>query len=235
MHGRIDVHAHLLPGADDGCADLAESIECARMLIAAGYSHAFCTPHIWPNLPQNNPDVIVQRTKELQRHYDEAEVNLNLLPGGELNLRPEMANWQREQIPTYSMKGEYCIFDLWAERLPPFFWPVVEHLQSLRLKVIIAHPERMRAVQDDLSLVDQFHDRGLLLQGNLQCFSDPPESSTRRSVEKLLLERRYFLLGTDTHNPQSLPMRLNGLKRAIELAGGDYINELTVTNPQRLI
>jgi len=105
MHGRIDVHAHLLPGVDDGCADLLESIECGRMLVAAGYSHAFCTPHIWPNLPQNIPEVIAQRTKELQRQYDEAGVELNLLPGGELNLRPEMVSWSREQIPTYAMKG----------------------------------------------------------------------------------------------------------------------------------
>jgi protein-tyrosine phosphatase len=235
MHGRIDVHAHLLPGVDDGCADVPESIACGRMLVAAGYSHAFCTPHIWPNLPQNNPDVIVQRTKELQRHYDETSVNLQLLPGGELNLRPEMVNWSRRQIPTYSMNGGYCIFDLWADKLPPFFWPVLEHLQSLELKVIVAHPERLRAVQDDPSLVEQFLERGLILQGNLQCFSDPLDSPTRRTVEKFLLERRYFLLGTDTHNPQTLPMRLLGLKRAIDLAGNEYIDELTVTNPRMLI
>ena len=235
MHGRIDVHTHLLPGVDDGCADLAESIECGRMLVAAGYSHAFCTPHIWPNLPHNNPQMIAQRTEELQKHFDEAGVSLRLLPGGELNLRPEIATWTRDQIPTFGMKGKYCFFDLWADKLPPFFWPAVEHLQQLGLKVIVAHPERMRAVQDDLSLVDEFLECGLLLQGNLQCFSDPTDSPTRRSVEKLLLERRYFLLGTDTHRPQTLPMRLEGLARAIELAGGEYINELTTANPQSLI
>jgi hypothetical protein len=43
------------------------------------------------------------------------------------------------------------------------------------------------------------------------------------------------LLGTDTHNPQTLPMRLGGLSRAIELVGGEYVDQLTVTNPQLLI
>jgi protein-tyrosine phosphatase len=235
MHGRIDVHSHLLPGVDDGCADVAESIECGRMLVAAGYSHAFCTPHIWPNLPHNNPAMIVQRTEELQKHYDETGVNLRLLPGGELNLRPEMVSWTREQIPTFAMKGKHCFFDLWADKLPAFFWPVVDHLQELGLKVIVAHPERLRAVQEDLSLIEQFLERGLLLQGNLQCFSDAIEAPTRRSVEKLLLERRYFLLGTDTHRPDTLPMRLNGLTRAIDLAGEEYVDQLTMSNPQVLI
>jgi len=205
------------------------------MLVAAGYSHAFCTPHIWPNLPQNIPEVIEQRTKEVQRQYDEAGVDLNLLPGGELNLRPETVSWSREQVPTYAMKGKYCIFDLWADKLPPFFWPAVEHLQSLQLKLIIAHPERLRAVQEDVSLADEFLARGLILQGNLQCFSDAIGTSTRRTVEKLLVERKYFLLGTDTHRADTLPMRLNGLPRAIELAGQEYVDQLTISNPQVLI
>ncbi len=45
--GRIDVHSHLLPGIDDGCKTVEESIGCARVLVANGYTHAFCTPHIW--------------------------------------------------------------------------------------------------------------------------------------------------------------------------------------------
>src|SRR3954462_3141273 len=129
MQGRIDVHSHLLPGVDDGCREVSESIECGRMLVAAGYSQAFCTPHIWPNLPHNNPAMIVQKTGELQKEYERAQVPLKLWAGGELNLRPEMVNWQREQVPTYAMKGEYCIFDLWVDKLPAFFWPVVEHLK----------------------------------------------------------------------------------------------------------
>ena len=36
--GRIDVHSHLLPGVDDGCKSVEESIACARVLVANGYT-----------------------------------------------------------------------------------------------------------------------------------------------------------------------------------------------------
>ena len=79
--GRIDVHAHLLPGVDDGCKTVADSVDVGRQLAAAGYTHAFCTPHIWPNLSANTVDNIRRWTAQLQRDYDAAGVGLTLLPG----------------------------------------------------------------------------------------------------------------------------------------------------------
>ncbi|HSU65838.1 MAG TPA: CpsB/CapC family capsule biosynthesis tyrosine phosphatase, partial [Tepidisphaeraceae bacterium] len=136
--GRIDVHSHLLPGVDDGCPDLRESIACAREMVSAGYTHSFCTPHIWPNLPHNSVREITERTAQLQSAFEEAGVPLKLVPGGELNLRPDLIETPPEAIPTYGMAGRYCLFDIWVDRLPAFFWKTVERLQSLELKVILA-------------------------------------------------------------------------------------------------
>ena len=95
-------------------------------------------------------------------------------------------------------------------------------------------PERMTAVQNQPELADRFVEMGLMLQGNLQCFSDPPGSATRRTVERFLLEDRYFVLGTDLHNLSSLPMRLEGLRRTIDLVGRETVDRLTVHNPRQL-
>jgi protein-tyrosine phosphatase len=234
-NGRIDVHSHLLPGLDDGCATLEESLACARKLVEAGYTHAFCTPHIWPSLPKNTAKEIAQRTQRLQQAFDESAVPLKLLPGGELNLRPETVDTDPKDLPTYGMARKFCLFDIWAEKIPDFFWKGVEWLQSIGLQPILAHPERMRAVQDKPELARQFADAGLLLQGNLQCFGDPPHTHTRRLAERFLEERRYFVLGSDCHNLAGVQIRLNGLKNAIELAGAEEVLRLTRENPLKLL
>ena len=235
MSGRIDVHSHILPGIDDGCATLEQSLTCARMLVEAGYSHSFCTPHFWPNLPHVKPANIIRWTGELQAHLDSQGIDLKLMPGAELNLRPQLLDAPKEEIPTYGMRGRYCIFDIWADRVPPFFQPCVRYLRALGFTVILAHPERMNALQHDPSAIDRMQEMGLLLQGNFQCLSDPEGMMTRTLVERWLKEGRYFLLGTDTHHPLSLPCRVDGLRRAIELVGREAVDKLTVRNPRLLM
>jgi len=233
--GRIDVHSHLLPGVDDGCKTVQESVQCARMMVEAGYTHSFCTPHVWPHLSENTVANIPLHTDRLQQAIDLAGVRLKLIPGGEINLRPDTPETAVDQIVSYGMRRRYVLIDLWCDTLPPFFRPAVAWLQQQGVKVILAHPERMTAVQNQPELADLFADLGLLLQGNLQCFSDPVGSPTRRVVERYLLEGRYFLLGSDLHNLSSLPMRLEGLKRAIDLTGAETVDRLTIENPRRLL
>jgi tyrosine-protein phosphatase YwqE len=133
------------------------------------------------------------------------------------------------------LANRYILTDIWADELPEFFEPTVRWLQAMNLTVILAHPERCRAVQDHPELADYFSELGMLLQGNLQCLADAPETRTRQVAEQYLREGRYFLLGSDTHSPQTLPHRIAGLHRAIEIAGEDAVNLLTIENPLKLL
>lgn len=233
--GRIDVHSHLLPGIDDGCSSPEESLACAARMVEAGYTHSFCTPHIWPSLAHNTPEAISLRTAELQTRLDAAGIALKLIPGGELNLRADLAATPAGQLPTYAMAGKHCLFDIWVDRLPAYFWPTVEWLQGQGLTVVLAHPERMRAVQDEPGLADAFLEAGLLLQGNLQCFADPPQMATRRTAELFLKHGLYFMLGSDLHNLASLPIRLRGLDRVKELVSEQKVWELTRDHARQLL
>ncbi len=233
--GRIDVHSHLLPGVDDGCQTIEESIACARKLVEAGYTHSFCTPHIWPSLPGNTTTRIADRVQRMQELLDEKQVPLQLMPGGEMNLRPDFTSSPADTIVSYGMAGKFCLIDLWADKLPDFVERSIRWLQSKKMTVILAHPERMRAVQDDPTLADRLKKMGLLLQGNLQCFGDPPNADTRTTAERFLAEGRYFMLGSDLHNLATLPLRMNGLKRVIEMIGEPATMVLTRDNPLKLM
>jgi protein-tyrosine phosphatase len=232
---RIDVHAHLIPGVDDGCGSVADAIECGRMLVAAGYSDCVCTPHVWPNLAAQTRDNLAAWVRDLQTAFDEFGVALKLWPGSELNLNPTVMQTPPQRIITYALQDRHILVDMWADVLPEWFEPTIRWLQAMHLTVILAHPERMRAIQDRPELADQLAAMGVLLQGNLQCFADRPEADTRRTAERFLREDRYFVLGSDTHNPAGLHHRLKGLENAKSLVGEATIRRLTVEHPAQLI
>jgi protein-tyrosine phosphatase len=233
--GRIDVHSHLLPGIDDGCKTLDESLACAARMVEAGYTHSFCTPHLWPSLPGNTVTSISAATRALQAALTEAGIRLTVMPGGENNLRAQTPTIPPGELVTYGMQGKYLLFDFWADRLPPFFEAGIAHYQSLGLTAILAHPERLNLVQRDPDVVERFQEMGLLLQGNLQCFSDPRQADTRRCAERFLAEGRYFMLGSDLHGLATLDCRLAGLERIGELVDSTTLDRLTRDHPMRLL
>jgi protein-tyrosine phosphatase len=235
ISGLIDVHSHLLPGIDDGCASVEESIACARVLVENGYTHSFCTPHIWTNLPNNSVQRIPQLVDSLQGVFDQADVPLTLYPGGELNARPGLDQLNPADLVTYGMARKHAIIDLWIDALPKYFFDAVKWMQGLGITVILAHPERMRAVQDEPEVVDKLMEMGVLLQGNLQCLGDPPTKSTRQIAEYFLREGKYFMLGSDLHNLAGLEIRMAGLRRAQEIVGDAGIKKLMIDHPKMLI
>ena len=95
----------------------------------------------------------------------------------------------------------------------------------------MAHPERIDALQNDPEAIDRVAAAGVLVQCNLECLGDDEQTPRRRLAEQWLLENRYFLLGSDLHRLATLPRRLRGLERAIDLIGEERVWELTHTHP----
>jgi protein-tyrosine phosphatase len=237
MAGLIDVHAHLIVGVDDGCQTFDDSLACAQAFAAAGYTHLCCTPHIWPQFPTNVRGEIVRRTRELESAYRDAGLELTLVPGGEINLEsnwPAIREMKREEIVTYAMAGKYLLFDFWAKEFPDYLVPGIEYLQGLGFTLIMAHPERLKVFHKNLSLIERLEKMGVLLQCNSWCLLDKPGPILDTS-KHLLRERRYFMIGTDTHNFKGLAQRLEGIERARELVGEDYVRDLTVANPGKVV
>ena len=67
----IDLHCHILPGIDDGAADIAVSLEMARMFVADGVSVVAATPHILPGLYANTGQQIRAAIRSLQAILDD--------------------------------------------------------------------------------------------------------------------------------------------------------------------
>jgi protein-tyrosine phosphatase len=233
---RIDVHNHFLPGQDDGCRNLAESLTCLRMMVAAGYSRLFCTPHTGANEFHDPTTVeIADAVTVFQTQIKEAGIPIAIKPGGELRLSKQLPARMRQMgIPTYGHAGIYVVADLWEPDWPDWATRGIEWLLKQSMTVILAHPERMTVLRKKPDFIDELARMGLRFQGNLGPIAGGDSADVVALSHRYLQDGRYFMLGTDGHRPDTLPIRLEGLKTVQQLVGVEKLVELTETNPGKL-
>jgi protein-tyrosine phosphatase len=217
--GFIDVHSHLLPGIDDGCALIADSLDCIRLLKEAGFAGSICTPHFLPSIyPENTPEFIRERAAALQQEVDDAGLDYRLWAGAEVRLDAETTQWlDRHGVPTLA-GSRYVLIDYFGKVWPEFADETIAWLIDRGYRPILGHPERLGLDPDDLlELIDRLTAAGVLLQGNLACFAAAEGLQAAAMAGDWLLGRKYFCLATDVHRPAHWPHRLAGLGEVREL------------------
>ncbi|HEY8487453.1 MAG TPA: CpsB/CapC family capsule biosynthesis tyrosine phosphatase [Thermaerobacter sp.] len=219
--GRVDVHSHLLPGLDDGAAGWDESLALAREAVADGTAEIIVTPHIYPEVYDNDPRTIRALTAEFQRRLEAAALPLRVRPGSEVFLLPDTARrWLRGEVVPLGGEGPYVLVEWNMLALPPYVEGVLFDLQAAGAVPVIAHPERYLPVQRRPEWLIPLVERGVWLQITASSLLRPRKDPARRVVEWLVRRGMVHLIGSDAHNNQR-PPRLHEAYRVLErLPGG---------------
>jgi protein-tyrosine phosphatase len=234
---RIDLHSHLLPGLDDGCRSLDESIYCVQRLMECGFVGSVCTPHLWPEaFPENTPEQIGRAVAELREHIHLSGLNYQLWTGGELRIADTTLGWLDEVgVPTLGT-SRCVLMDYWGERWPGYADELCLKLLERGYQPILAHPERMGLEESDLErlLLDLEH-MGVWFQGNFNCMTGGEGRTAARWVRRLLNEARYFAMALDMHRPETLESRLEGLMLIEAEWGEETLRHLIEVQPRKVL
>ena len=74
----VDMHSHLLPGIDDGAANLEESIQLILHLQEMGYKKLITTPHIFWDMYKNTPEIIADKLTILREEVKRREIDVQM-------------------------------------------------------------------------------------------------------------------------------------------------------------
>ncbi|MEM6334509.1 MAG: CpsB/CapC family capsule biosynthesis tyrosine phosphatase [Planctomycetota bacterium] len=235
--GPIDLHSHLLPGIDDGCDSLDESLEAIERLKAAGYAGTICTPHVWMELfPDNTGPNIAEWVARLRAALHQRGVDYPIWPGGEVRLFPEFINYFAQRpIPTLAGTNR-VLCDMFSDDWPGWAIPALQLMTDRGYQPILAHPERINIDEDEWpQRMAEVRAMGVWLQGNFEAFTGGLGRRADGYVRRLIADDGYTFLALDMHRPYSLADRLDGRQFAIEEFGEAAVAKLSGDRVRELI
>lgn len=227
----LDLHTHILPGIDDGAADISVALDMAAALAAGGVEIAAATPHF-----DARPDweALQQAVVDLQTKVDQKGIPLQLVSGAELYIDPQTA--MLPSIPTYGNQGRYVLVEFPMREIPGYARDAVFKLQVRGLTPIIAHPERYADVLHDPNCLREWIDLGCLIQINSGSLLGLFGSRVKETAGILVTHDMVHLMASDGHSTGNRGMTMReGADALRAIVSTEVIRELTETTPKRIL
>ncbi len=131
----IDLHAHVLPGLDDGPADLTAAMEMVRAAVGAGVSCLAATSH-YSRRGEAGYDAAFAELEPVAR-----EAGIRLIPGMEYDY-DRIGSLAPEKLRTLG-DSNYLLIDLKQHIVPPGVDSLFFRLTLGGRRIVVAHPERL--------------------------------------------------------------------------------------------
>lgn len=234
---RNDLHFHVLPGVDDGPADLAASLALAADAAADGTSVVVATPHVRDGYVENVFE-LSDRVRELQRELVRERIPLELRVGGELG-HTMVGRLRQHELNAIAQGPEGARWLLLEAPFAGFDAAFHEASQELRDRgfgVLIAHPERAGDPAGIRAAIRHEVLAGSHLQVNVWSIAGRHGEGARELALKLVRDGAATVVASDAHADWRRPL-VSRAMLDLEHAGVDRMVIRTVTGagPRRLL
>jgi protein-tyrosine phosphatase len=233
----IDLHCHMLPGIDDGAADLATSLAMARVAVDDGIEVTACTPHIYPGLYENTASGIAAAVESFRTAIGDADIPLELTYGADIQLVPELlAGLRRGTHPTLH-RSRYFLFEPPHHTVPVGFAEAVFDTVAAGYTPIVTHPERLTWLDDAhyAWFVDAVAE-GAWIQLTAGALTGDFGRRARYWGERFLDDGLVHILATDSHDPEHRPPILSaGRDAAAQWLGAEEARRLVDDRPRAVL
>jgi len=195
-----DIHSHLLAGIDDGAKNLDESTILIQKLMKAGYERFVTTPHIMSDFYKNTPEIIGEKLAELRLHLQEKEIEVTIEAAAEYYADEWFMRQIEQGKPLLTFGENYILMETGFQDKPKYLKQAIFDLQTSGYKPIFAHPERYQYLYNDFKTLEELHEKGVLLQINLNSLAGYYGKAAQGLAEKLISRGMVHWVGSDCHH-----------------------------------
>ena len=196
-----DFHCHILPGIDDGAANVEESVQLIKMQSSQGIRNIVATPHFRKH--QMSIDTFLERRHHAYKTLLNCGAFQNVsrvMLAAEIALERNICELDgieklgNSRMNTLLIELPYAGYRKWMCE------EIEEIAYSTKMQIIIAHLDRYTDIFSSEDYSDIFSIPDVIFQFNTSAFSRGKDKKLLKSAIK---EEYPIVFGTDCHNPQT--------------------------------
>jgi protein-tyrosine phosphatase len=193
----VDIHCHILPGVDDGVADLREAVALATYAEAGGTHTIVATPHIRDDVVLDISSIAL-RVAEVNDELAANGLAVRIVPGGEA--APERVGALSEaELRAISLGGNgvHILLEAPYRKKADLFASVARALLARGYIPVVAHPERSPGLET--AVLRQLAGSGARIQVTAASLLGSFGRGVRRKAHELLGAGLIDIVASDAH------------------------------------
>lgn len=193
----VDMHSHVLPGIDDGAKTPQDSIILIRKMMELGIKKIIATPHVMIDFYRNTPETIADSLEILKAELKKENIDILIETAAE-HYFDETFEERVNDRKLMTMGDNYALFEFSFINKPPNVIPVIQKMNDMGYKPILAHPERYPYM--DLEQYKNIQGWGCSMQLNTISLTGYYGKDVKRQAEMLVDNNLIDFISSDMHH-----------------------------------
>ena len=205
-----DLHSHLIPGIDDGSKDMEDTINMLKEFIGLGFKKVITTPHVMSDFYKNTPEIILGGLKDVRDEIKKQGLEIEIEAAAEYYLDYHLEELiKAKNILTF---GEnHVLFELSFSNEPQRIKEIIFEFQTNGYRPIMAHFERYPYYFNQWQTIEDYRNRGCLIQLNINSLSGQYGPGVKKMAEEMINRGYVDVIGSDCHHLGHLEL-IKGLR-----------------------
>lgn len=232
----IDIHSHILNNIDDGSRSIEESIEILRGLQENGITDVVLTPHyVMDSSYQNSIETKKDLFEKLKEEVKKTDISINMYLGNEIYIDKDISNMvKKEALPIND--SNYILLEFPMNGVYNNAYGIISGLIEKGYKIILAHPERYLNVKNDISILDEYKELGVLFQCNIGSLFGDYGKTCKKIIIKLLKKKYVDFIGTDVHSKNYNFKNIEKFKKKLsKIVDKNYLSDILENNAKKIL
>ncbi len=236
IEGLIDMHCHIVPGVDDGAADLMTAAKMMKMEYENGVAAIIVTPHYRRGMFETPQRKVEKQFRKIYNLTQKSRSGMKAYLGCEYHTNTDMvSDLLAGKRPTMA-GSRYVLTEFSSAHSYLNIRNQVYELVAAGFKPIVAHVERYPCLVKNIELIEELIELGGEIQLTSESVAGRSSRQVKRFCNELLKAGNVHYIASDAHDLESRKPNLQACAVYLEKKfGKDMMEQILIKNPKKII